>query len=167
MSRAPYPSVLSSSSISEQATQGALGLGEGLLEVLQVFAEPEPQERRHPEVLAGDEQDTVLRADLLDDFRGGDCLAIARPADRPRLRGMPGEGVAEALEPRFHHGIVGVQDAARALEQFLAYARVERHGPQVIGGARGTDRRVVMARPDLLRDRRRRNDPADAQARKS
>src|SRR2546430_9091192 len=89
-------------SVGEQPPQAALRLGERFLEMLQLAAEAEPQESGHPKVIAGAEQHAVLRAQLFDDFRRRDGAAVARPANRAGVRWMPGEGVAERLEPRFH-----------------------------------------------------------------
>src|SRR6266550_765704 len=150
-------------SVGEQPPQPALRLGERFLEVLQVAAEAEPQEARHPEVIAGAEQHAVLRAQLLDDFGRGDRAAVARPADRAGVRRMPGERVAEPLEPRLHHGIVRVQDPARALDQLVAHVGIEGDGGEVIGRARRADRCVVVPRPRLLREAGLGDDPADAQ----
>src|SRR2546425_13354044 len=85
--------------------------------MLQLAAVAEPQESGHPKVIARAEQHAVLRAQLLDDFQRRDGAAVARPANRAGVRWMPGEGVAERLEPRFHHRIVRVQDAPRALDR--------------------------------------------------
>src|SRR6185503_9553600 len=130
-----YGAVMIIGSIGEQTAQRALGFGEGLLEMLQIPAEPEPQERWAAELIAGAEQHAVLRAGLLDDFACRDRLTVARPANRARLRRLPAERVAEALQPRLHHRIVAVQDAAGALDQLLAHAGVERDGRKMIGRA--------------------------------
>src|SRR6266566_4623454 len=78
---------------------------------------------------------------------------IADPADRARVGRMPGERVAEALEPGFHHRIIRVQDAARAFDELFAHERIERDGGEVVGRPRGTDRRVVVPRPRFLAER--------------
>ena len=107
----------------------------------------------------------MLRAQLLDDFEGRNGAAIVRPANRARCGGMPGEGIAEGLEPRCHHRIVRVQDASRAVDDLLAHQRIERDGRQMIRRARWTDRRVVVPGPRFLAERRLRHDPSDAQSR--
>src|SRR6267378_920146 len=142
-------------SVGEQPPQAAFGFGEGFLEMLEVASIAESQEPRHAEVVAGTEQHAVLRAQLLDDLQGRDRAAVAGPTDRAGVRGMPGEGVAERLEPRFHHGKVRVQDAPGAVDELLAHMRVQSERAEVIRRARWTDRRVIVPGPCLLAERRR------------
>ena len=114
------------------------------------MAEAEPQEARHPEMIAGAEQHAVLRAQLLDDFRRRNRAAVARPANRAGVRRVPAEGVAERLEPRFHHRVVRVEDAPGALDQLVAHVGIERNGGEMVGRAGRPDRRVVVSSPRLL-----------------
>src|SRR5439155_26345771 len=81
-----------------------------------------------------------------------------------RRRRLPGERVTETLEPRLEYGVVGGEDAPRALEDPLPRAGREREGGEVFGRPRRADGRVVVPGPRLRRELRRRNQPADAQA---
>src|SRR5438309_5895651 len=137
-------------SVTEQATQPALGFRERFLEMLQLAAVAKAEKARHPEVITRTEQHAVLRAQFLDDFRRRDCAAIAGPADRAGVRCMPGERVAKRLEPGFHHRIVRVQHAPRALDQLVAHVGIEGDGGEMVGRARRADRRVIVPRPRLL-----------------
>ena len=121
--------------------------------MLQLTAIAEAQKARHAEMVAGAEQHAVLGAQFFDDLGRRDRAAIADPADRARVRRMPGERVAEALEPGFHHRIIRVQDAARAFDELFAHERIERDGGEVVGRPRRTDRRVVVPRPRFLAER--------------
>ena len=62
-----------------------------------------------------------------------------------------------------HHRIVRADDAARAREQPLAARRRERDPREAIVDRAGRDRRVVVDAPQLVDERRRRDDPADPQ----
>ena len=64
--------------------------------MLQLAAIAEAQKARHAEMVARAEQHAVLGAQFFDDLERRDRAAIADPADRARVRRMPGERVAEA-----------------------------------------------------------------------
>src|ERR1041385_7708476 len=106
-------------SVRERALQAPLRFGERLLEVAQLFTEAEANVVRQPEVVSRDEQHAVLGPHPLHQVEGADRLAVAYETDRSRLRRMPAEGVAEALQPRLEHRIVGAEDRAGALEHLL------------------------------------------------
>src|SRR5207237_5137572 len=152
----------SPSLICKQATETPLSLRERFLKVLQLAAVAEAEKPGHAEMIPGAEQDAVLRAQLLDDLEGRNGAAIMRPANRARCRGVPGEGVAEGLEPRVHHRIGRVQDASRAVDDLLAHQRIEGDGGQMIRRARWTNCRIVVRGPRFLPDRPLRRDPTDA-----
>ena len=107
----------------------------------------------------------MFGADLLDDLQRAHALAVLHEADRARQGQRPGERVAEALQPFLEDRIVGGEDATRALEDPLPRARGEGEGGEVVGRARGSDGRVVVARPRLGGELRRGDEPADPQAR--
>src|SRR3989454_567927 len=154
-------------SVGEHPPEAPLRLRQRLLEVLQLLAVAEPEVVGKAEVLAGNEQHAVLGAHLLHELQRAHRLAVLHEADRPRLRRLPAEGVAEALEPLLEHRIVGLEDAPRALEQLVPHPGLERHGGEVVRRAGGADRGVVVPRPRLGREGWRGDDPADAQARQA
>src|SRR6184192_721944 len=103
-------------SVGEHALQTTLGLGERFLKVAQLLPEAEADVVRQPEVIARDEQYAVIGPHLLHQVEGADRLAVAHEANRPRLRGVPAERVAEPLQPLLDHRVVRAEDAARARE---------------------------------------------------
>src|SRR6266540_5466146 len=131
-------------SVGEDPLQAPLRFRERFLEVMQLFAESEADVVRQAEVIAGHEQDAVLGAHLLHQLERADPLAILHETDRPGLRRIPREGVAEALQPLLEHGVVGLEDPPGALEQLLAHAGLERDGREVVARAGGADGRVVV-----------------------
>src|SRR5439155_175357 len=101
-------------SVGEHALQTTLGLGERFLKVAQLLPEAEADMVRQPEVVARDEQYAVIGPHLLHQVEGADRLAVAHEANRPRLRGVPAERVAEPLQPLLDHRVVRAEDSARA-----------------------------------------------------
>src|SRR5438270_39690 len=154
-------------SVGEHALQAPLRLRERRLEVVQLLAESESYVVRQPEVVPRHEQHAVLGPHLLHQVEGADPLAILHQADRSGLRGVPAERVTEALEPLLDHRVVGPEDTARALEHFLAYPRLERHGGEVIARARRPDGGVVVPGPRFAGEPRWPHHPADPQARQA
>src|SRR3989454_3754823 len=152
-------------SVGEHPPEAPLRLRQRLLEVLQLLAVAEPEVVGKAEVLAGNEQHAVFGAHLLHELQRAHRLAVLHEADRARLRRLPAEGVAEALEPPLEHRVVGLENAPRALEQLVPHARVERDGGEVVRRAGGADGGVVVPRPRLARKGGRGDDPADPQAR--
>src|SRR3989441_13327243 len=124
------------------------------------LAESEADVVREAEVVARHQEDAVLRPHLLPQLERADPLAVPGEADRPGVRRMPGERVAEALQPRLEHGVVGLEDTAGALEQLLAHARLERDGGEMVARAGRADDRVVVPRPRFRGERRRGGQPA-------
>src|ERR1041385_8432436 len=125
-------------SVRERALQAPLRFGERLLEVAQLFTEAEANVVRQPEVVSRDEQHAVLGPHPLHQVEGADRLAVAYETDRSRLRRMPAEGVAEALQPRLEHRIVGAEDRPGALPHPLAPPPPQ-HTPPPRERARGDD----------------------------
>src|SRR5437660_7734204 len=148
-------------SVDEHALQAALRLGQRLLEVVQLLAEAEADVIGQTEMIAWHQQHAVLGAHLFDELEARNRLAVLHQADGAGLGRMPGEGVPEALEPGLEHGVVRLEDAPRALEQLIAHSGLERDGGEMVARARGADGGVVVPRPRLRRERRRRGDPAD------
>src|SRR5256712_6010700 len=140
-------------SVGEHPPEGPLRLRQRFLEVLQLLAVAEPDVLGKAEVLPGNEQHAVFGPHLLHELQRAHRLAVLHEADRPRLRRLPAEGVAEALEPLLEHRIVGLEDAPRALEQLLSHPGLERHGGGVVRCAGRADRRVGVPRPRLGRQR--------------
>src|SRR5256886_10083583 len=136
-------------SVGEHALQAPLRLRERRLEVVQLLAESESDVVRQPEVIPRHEQHAVLGPHLLHQVQRADPLAALHQADGSGLRGVPAERVTEPLQPLLDHRIVGPEDAARALEHFLAHPRLERHGGEVIARARRPDGGVVVPGPRL------------------
>src|SRR5439155_20169592 len=104
-------------SVGADPRQASLGLGECFLEVIELLAESEADVVRKAEVVARHQEDAVLRPHLLHQLEGADPLAVPGEADRPGVRRMPGERVAEALQPRLEHRVVGLEDTAGARRQ--------------------------------------------------
>src|SRR5437667_1209569 len=127
-------------SIGEHALQTPLGLGERFPKVVQLLPEAEADVVRQPEVVARDEQHAVLGPHLLYQVEGADRLTVAHETDRPRLRGVPAECVAETLQPLLDHGIVEAEDPAGAREHLLPHPRLEHHSGEVVARARRPDR---------------------------
>src|SRR5256884_8531015 len=98
-------------------------------------------------------------------LEGAWALGVLLEAVRSRLRRVPAERVAEALQPPLDHRIVGPEDPARALEDFFAHPRLERHGGEVIARARRPDGGVIVPGPRLGGEAGRPHHPPDAQAR--
>src|SRR6266704_2158477 len=90
-------------SVGEYPLQAPLRFGERFLEVMQLLTEPEAEVARQTEVLAWDEQNAVLGAHLLHQLERGDAVAVLHEANRAGLRRVPGERVAEALQPLLEH----------------------------------------------------------------
>src|SRR2546422_1290459 len=105
-------------SVGEHPSERPLRLRQRFLEVLQLLAVAEPDVVGQAEVLPGNEQHAVFGAHLLHELERAHRLAVLNETDRPRLRRLPGEGVAEALGPPLEHRGVGLEDAPRALDQF-------------------------------------------------
>src|SRR2546425_916857 len=97
-------------SIGEHVLQAPLGLGERFPKVVQLLPEAEADVVRQPEVVARHEQHAVLGPHLLHQIEGADRLAVAHETDRPRLRRVPAERVAEPLQPLLDHRIVGAEN---------------------------------------------------------
>src|SRR5438552_10666373 len=152
-------------SIGEDALQTPLGLGERFPKVVQLIAEAEADVVRQPEVIARHEQHAVLCPHLLYQVESADRLAVAHEPDGARLRGVPAERVAEALQPLLDHRVVGAQDPASTREHLLPHPRLEYHSGEMVAGARWPDRGVVVPRPRIPRESRGCHDPADPQAR--
>src|SRR5207244_10414913 len=123
--------------VGEHPPEGPLRLRQRFLEVLQLLAVGEPDVLGKAEVLPGNEQHAVFGPHLLHELQRAHRLAVLHEADRPRLRRLPAEGVAEALEPLLEHRIVGLEDAPRALEQLLPHPGLDRHGGEVVRRAGG------------------------------
>src|SRR2546428_1083653 len=138
-------------SVGEHPPEGPLRLRQPLLEVLQLLAVAEPDVVGKAEVLPGNEQHAVFGAHLLHELQRAHRLAVFHETDRPRLRRLPAEGVAEALEPPLEHRAVRLEDAPRALEQLVPHARVDHDGGEVVRRAGGADRGVVVPGPRLAR----------------
>src|SRR3989454_6695722 len=102
-------------SVGEHPPEGPLRLRQRFLEVLQLLAVAEPDVLGKAEVLPGNEQHAVFGAHLLHELQRVHRLAVLHQTDRPRLRRLPAEGVAEALQPPLEHRVVGLEDAPRAL----------------------------------------------------
>src|SRR2546427_2056011 len=152
-------------SVREHALQAALRLRQRLLEVVQLFAVAEADVVGQPEMLAGHEQHAVLGAHPLDHVERARRLAVFHETDRAGLGRVPAERVTEALQPALEHGVVRLEDAAGALSQLLAHARLECHGGEVVARPRWADGGVVVPCPRFGRERRRGNDPTDPQPR--
>ena len=90
-------------------------------------------------------------------------MVVAHVDDRAGFRRDPAEA-AGVGQPRLDQRQVASQDAARALEQLRAALRLQRDARQAIAQRAGRDRHVVVVRPERRDQRRRRDDPADAQA---
>src|SRR5207244_12528277 len=86
-------------------------------EAVSLLPEAEAAVVRQPEVIARHEQYIVLGSHFLDQVEGADRLAVAHQTDRPSLRGVPAERVAEPLQPLLDHRVVRAEDAARAEER--------------------------------------------------
>src|SRR2546425_5439371 len=129
------PSGTTRMSVGEDPLQASLGLGECFLEVIELLAESEADVVREAEVVARHQEDAVLRPHLLHQLEGADPLAVPGEADRPGVRRMPGERVAEALQPRLEHRVVGLEDTAGGA------ARRARLRPPRPAGGRGAGAR--------------------------
>src|SRR3989449_1290981 len=92
-------------SVGEHPSERPLRLRQRFLEVLQLLAVAEPDVVGQAEVLPGNEQHAVFGAHLLHELERAHRLAVLNEADRPRLRRLPAEGVAEALQPLLEHRI--------------------------------------------------------------
>src|SRR3989441_2375785 len=126
-------------SVGEHPPEGPLRLRQRFLEVQQLLAVAEPDVVGQAEVLPGNEQHAVFGAHLLHELQRVYRLAVLHETDRPRLWRLPGEGVAEALEPPLEHRVVGLEDAPRALEQLVPHPGLERHGGEMIRRAGRAD----------------------------
>ena len=90
---------------------------------------------------------------------------IADVDDRAGVGRRVAEEPAVRVEPARDHRVVLVEDAARAREQPRPPRRLERAPRERVAERAGRDRRVVVVRPERRDERRRRDDPADAQPR--
>src|SRR3989449_3212148 len=90
-------------SVGEHPPEGPLRLRQRFLEVQQLLAVAEPDMVGQAEVLPGNEQHAVFGTHLLHELQRVYRLAVLHETDRPRLWRLPGEGVAEALEPPLEH----------------------------------------------------------------
>src|SRR3989475_7651352 len=134
-------------SVGEHPPEGPLRLRQRFLQVLQLLAVAEPDVLGKAEVLPGNEQHAVFGAHLLHELERVHRLAVLHQTDRPRLRRLPAEGVAEVLQPPLEHRVVGLEDAPRALEQLLPHPGLERYGGEMIRRAGRADWGVVVPRP--------------------
>src|SRR2546426_1247562 len=134
------------------------------LEVQQLLAVAEPDMVGQAEVVPGNEEHVVFGAHLPHELQRVYRLAVLHETDRPRLWRLPGEGVAEALEPPLEHRVVGLEDAPRALEQLVPHPGLERHGGEMIRRAGRAGCGVVVPRPRLGRKSGWGDDPGDPQA---
>src|SRR3989475_9632278 len=102
-------------SVGEHPSERPLRLRQRFLEVLQLLAVAEPDVVGQAEVLPGNEQHAVFGAHLLHELERAHRLAVLNETDRPRLRRLPAEGVAEALRPPLHPWVGDLEEARRAL----------------------------------------------------
>src|SRR5690242_10908909 len=151
-------------SVGERSLQTALGLTQRFPEMMELFAETEPQVVRQAEMLARNEQHAMLGPHPLDQVDAVDPRAVLDEADGPGLRGVPAERVAETLQPLLEHGVVRNEDPPGAFEHFAPHRGLEGDAGQMVACARRSDRRVVVTGPRLGRKRGWGHDPADTQA---
>ena len=134
--------------------------------VLRRLAEAEAQVAVHAEMIAGHDQHALLLAQPVDQRRRIDRVVVADVDDRAGFRLDPAEA-AGVGEPRLDQRQVAAQDVARALEQLRAALGLQRDAREAIAERAGRDRHVVVVRPERRDQRRRADDPADAQAREA
>src|SRR3989442_11967217 len=111
-------------SVGEHPLQAPLRLGQRSLKMLQLVAVAEPDVVGEAEVVARDQQDAVLRTDLLDQIGGLHAVAVLHETDRPRLRRGPGGTVPQPRVPLLPPGVVGPEGAARSPQQLVAHPRL-------------------------------------------
>src|SRR3989442_7071685 len=112
--------------VGEHPPEGPLRLRQRFLEVLQVLAVAEPDVVGQAEVLPGNEQHAVFGAHFLHELQRVHRLAVLHETDRPRLWRLPGEGVAEALEPPPEPRVVGLEAAPRAAQHLVPHPGLRR-----------------------------------------
>src|SRR5690349_11411535 len=151
-------------SVGERSLQTALRLTQRFPEMMELFAETEPEVVRQAEMLARNEQHAMLGPHPLDQVEAVDPRAVLDEADRPGLRGVPAERVAEPLQPFLERGVVRDEDPPGAFEHLAPHLRFERDGGEIVARACRSDRRVVVTGPRFRRERGWGYDPADAQA---
>src|SRR6185312_11015549 len=128
-------------------------------------AQPDPQVALQADVAPRDDERTLVQADPVSDRQAWCIRRVLHQSDRPGLRLGPRQPAAKRCHPLASDWQVLAEQLAGAHVTAFAIALLDGGTRHAIRQLVGADRDVVVLAPALLDERRRSNDPPDANAR--